>query len=536
VLERRDVIVVASVSCIYGLGSPEAYQGMLLDLEAGLSLPRQKFLNRLVEIQYERNDVDFHRGTFRVRGDTVEVFPAYEDERAVRIEFFGDEIESMAWIDPLRGRVLEKVKRAPIYPNSHYVTPEATLKQSIQSIQDELRERIQYYRRENRLVEAQRIEQRTMYDIEMIQEMGFCKGIENYSRHLTQREPGAAPPTLLEYFPKDFVLFVDESHLTIPQVGAMYEGDKSRKLTLVDYGFRLPSALDNRPLKFEEFMAITGTTIYVSATPGPFELQKSGAIQAEQVIRPTGLLDPVIEVRPATTQVDDLLGEIRRVVAAGFRVLVTTLTKRMAENLAQFYGEHSIRVKYLHSDIDTMERVAILRDLRLGTFDVLIGINLLREGLDLPEVALVAVMDADKEGFLRSERSLIQTFGRAARNSEGRVICYADKISEAMRRAIGETERRREKQILYNREHNITPKTVVKSIESLLPFGGGKTEETSGNIDFADLSRFELPARMSELKKAMKKAAGDLDFEEAARLRDEIKRLRDWELKHGSEA
>jgi len=442
-LERSDVIIVSSISCIYGLGSPEAYQGMLLYLETGREMKRQDVLKKLVEIQYKRNDVDFHRGTFRVRGDVVEVFPAYEEERAIRIEFFGDDIEAISSVDPLRVVRIEKLSRITIYPASHYFTSPENWKAAIESIRVELRERLQEFRAQGKLVEAQRLEQRTMFDLEMIEEVGFCQGIENYSRHLTGRGSGEAPPTLMDYFPKDWLLICDESHVSVPQIGGMYRGDRARKMTLVDHGFRLPSALDNRPLNFEEWEKILNQTMYVSATPGEYELKKSGGEVIEQVIRPTGLLDPVVEVRPATTQVDDLLKEIRIRAERKERVLVTTLTKRLAEDLTKYYTEQGVRVKYLHSDIETLERIEILRDLRLGVFDVLVGINLLREGLDLPEVSFVGILDADKEGFLRSARSLIQTMGRAARNSDGFVVLYADKMTDSMKRAIEETARRR---------------------------------------------------------------------------------------------
>lgn len=467
-LERNDVIIVASISCIYGLGSPDAYEGMLLYLEAGREFKRQDVLKKLVEIQYKRNDVDFHRGTFRVRGDVVEIFPAYEEERAVRIEFFGDDIETISTIDPLRGVRLEKLPRVTIYPASHYVTSQESRKTAVESIRIELRERLQEYRAQGKLIEAQRLEQRTMFDLEMIEELGFCQGIENYSRHLTGRSPGEAPPTLMDYFPKDWLLIVDESHVSVPQIGGMFRGDRARKMTLVDHGFRLPSALDNRPLNFEEWEKILNQTMYVSATPGEYELEKSGGEVVEQVIRPTGLLDPVVEVRPATAQVDDLLKEIRIRVERKERVLVTTLTKKLSEDLARYYTEQKIKVKYLHSDIETLERIEILRDLRLGVFDVLVGINLLREGLDLPEVSLVGILDADKEGFLRSPRSLIQTIGRAARNSDGRVILYGDKITVSMQRAMDETSRRRTVQEEYNLKHGVTPTTIVKSIRAAI--------------------------------------------------------------------
>jgi excinuclease ABC subunit B len=489
-LERDDVLIVSSVSCIYGLGSPEAYEGQLLYLEAGRELRRQDMLRKLVEIQYKRNDVDFHRGTFRVRGDVVEVFPAYEEERAIRIEFFGDEIESLSEIDPLRGVRTARLQRVTIYPGSHYVTTVENRRRAIESVRIELRERLGELKAAGRLLEAQRLEQRTLFDLEMIEELGFCQGIENYSRHLTGRAPGQAPPTLLEYFPKGWLLIVDESHVTVPQIGGMYRGDRARKSTLVEHGFRLPSALDNRPLNFEEWEASVHQAVYVSATPGNYELEKAGGELVEQVIRPTGLLDPVVEVRRASTQVDDLLGEIRKRVEKGDRVLVTALTKKLAEDLTQYYRERQVRVKYLHSDIETLERIEILRDLRLGAFDVLIGINLLREGLDLPEVSLVAILDADKEGFLRSDRSLIQTIGRAARNADGFVILYAEKVTESMRRALDETSRRRAIQEEHNRKHGIVPTTIRKAIA--VPIAPEGSESAGSLQDKAALAKRAL--------------------------------------------
>jgi excinuclease ABC subunit B len=532
-LSRRDVLIVASVSCIYGLGSPEAYYGMLIRLEEGMEMERNALLSRLVEIQYDRNDVDFHRGAFRVRGDTVEVFPAYEEDRALRIEFFGDEIESISEIDPLRGRVLDRIPRTAIFPASHYVATRPTLERAIKEIQEELRERIQYFRERNMLLEAQRIEQRTLFDIEMMEEMGYCQGIENYSRFLDGRHTGEPPATLFDYFPKDALLFIDESHVSVSQVGAMYRGDRSRKETLVNYGFRLPSALDNRPLTFEEFEARGLQTLYVSATPADYELKKAQGVVVEQIVRPTGLIDPPIEVRPATEQVDDLIHEIRETVRKGTRVLVTTLTKRMSEDLTGYLQELGIKVRYLHSDIHTMERMEIIRDLRRGEFDVLVGINLLREGLDLPEVSLVAILDADKEGFLRSERSLIQTCGRAARNVEGRVIMYADKVTRSMRACIDETERRRATQLEYNEEHGITPETVKKSLRTIL--------EDIAEKDYAELplvaeeegeyrSPKELRREIVRVKKEMLQAAAELDFEKAAELRDRMLGLEKREL------
>jgi excinuclease ABC subunit B len=533
-LERNDVIIVASVSCIYGLGSPEAYHGMLLYLEKGMEISREEILSKLVEIQYERNDIDFHRGTFRVRGDVIEVFPAHEENRAIRIELFGDEVENISEIDPLKGKVINVLDKVPVYPGSHYVTPPDRLQKAIQSIREELKERVGWFKSKNRLLEAQRLEQRTKFDLEMLQELGYCQGIENYSRHLTGRRPGEPPPTLLDYYPKDYLLFIDESHVTIPQLIGMYRGDRSRKETLVEYGFRLPSALDNRPLMFEEFEKRVHQIIYVSATPSEYEMEKSRGKVVEQIIRPTGLSDPLLEVKPAKNQVDDLLGEIQKRVKRKEKVLVTTLTKRMAEDLAEYYADLGIRVKYLHSDIDTLDRVEIIRDLRLGKFDVLIGINLLREGIDIPEVSLVAILDADKEGFLRSEKSLIQTFGRAARNVNGQVILYADKMTGAMDQAILETNRRRKIQEEYNRAHGITPQTVKKAVRNILASiyeADYFTIPTVSDFQEEYISIKEIPAIIQKLKKEMKEAASRLEFERAAEIRDKIHRLEEMELK-----
>lgn len=536
--DRRDVIIVSSVSCIYGLGSPEVYADMMIHLVLNTEMKRDHLLRELIRIQYQRNNVDFHRGMIRVRGDIVEVFPPYEEERALRIEFFGDYIERLCWVDPLTGKVLEDLDQVGVYPGSHYATPEENLKRAVGSIRDELRERIQHYQKEIKLLEAQRIEQRTLYDIEMIEQIGFCQGIENYSRHLTGRGPGDPPPTLLEYFPKDFVTFVDESHVTIPQIGGMYRGDRARKMNLVEHGFRLPSALDNRPLNFQEYEGMMNQVLYVSATPGEYELRKSEGVIVEQIIRPTGLIDPVIEVRPVKHQVDDLLKEIRERVKKQERVIITTLTKRSAEDLTEYYESLGVKVKYLHSEIETLERTEILRDLRLGVFDVLVGINLLREGIDIPELSLVGITDADKEGFLRSERSLIQTIGRAARNINGRVILYADRITDSMKKAMDETDRRRNIQMKHNEENGITPTSIKKKIKDGIGnlFDGsvamGLLNKDQPQSLFEKYSKAPegLGKDMDALRKKMKKHSENLEFEDAAKIRDEIKRLQILEL------
>ena len=527
-LERRDTIIVASVSCIYGLGSPESYFDLILFVEESSEVDRDALLRKLVDIQYQRNDFDFHRGTFRVRGDVVEVFPAYEESRAIRIEFFGDTVDAIAEIDPLRGKVLRRLDKIAIYPASHYVTTSSRLKRATKAIQEELTERLTELQKEDKLVESQRLEQRTRYDLALLREMGFCPGIENYSRHLDGRQPGEPPHTLLNYFPDNYLVFIDESHVTVPQIGGMYRGDRSRKTTLVEYGFRLPSALDNRPLSFHEFEHRAGQTVYVSATPGDYEREQGKGRIVEQLIRPTGLLDPEIAVRPAGEQVDDLLEEIRLRSEKGERVLVTTLTKRLAEDLTDYYQEIGIRVRYLHSDIDTLERVEIIRALRQGSFDVLIGINLLREGLDIPEVSLVAILDADKEGYLRSERSLIQTIGRAARNINGTVLLYADKITNSMQRAIDETLRRRRLQSKYNKKHGITPESIRKALYSPLVtvYEADHVTVPIVSEDSADYSAVrDLPRLIEQTRREMKAAAAALDFEQAAERRDRLQNL-----------
>ncbi len=527
-LTRRDVIIVASVSCIYGLGSPDAYLGMIVQLEKGREFPRDELLKRLVEIQYERNDIDFHRGTFRVRGDIVEIFPPYEDDQALRVEFFGDTIESLTLVDPLRGKKTGAVSKTAIYPGSHYVSSRDNLQRAINDIRVELAQTLAEYKGQNKLLEAQRLEQRTNFDLEMMEEMGYCQGIENYSRHLTGRQPGQPPPTLMEYLPHDALIIIDESHVTLPQLAGMYRGDRSRKATLVQYGFRLPSALDNRPLRFDEYETLPNQRIYISATPAAYEMQKARGVRVEQIIRPTGLVDPEIVVKPAKYQVDDLLSEIRERIEKNERVLVTTLTKRMAEHLTDYYAGLGIKVRYLHSDIHTLERVEIIRDLRLGAFDVLIGVNLLREGLDIPEVSLVAILDADKEGFLRSERSLIQTSGRAARNVAGKVIMYADQMTKSIQACLDETKRRRAIQQKYNEENDITPESIKKTISNVLgsiyeadyvTVPAGVQEHTT------PLREEDLPALIARLTKEMKQAAKNMEFEHAAALRDEIKEL-----------
>lgn len=536
-LERRDAIIVASVSAIYGLGDPQAYFSMVLHLLPGDRLDQRTVLRRLTELQYTRNELELTRGTFRVRGDVIDIFPAESEQEAVRLELFDEEIESIRAFDPLTGELGRPLARYTVFPKSHYVTPRENLLAAVEQIRIDLKLRLESLRMQNRLLEAQRLEQRTQFDLEMIAELGYCSGIENYSRYLSGRKPGEPPPTLFDYLPGEALLVIDESHVTIPQLGAMYKGDRSRKENLVEYGFRLPSALDNRPLKFEEFERLAPQTIYVSATPGPYELAHSDAV-AEQVVRPTGLVDPQVEIRPARTQVDDVLGEIRVRVEAGDRVLITTLTKRMAEDLTDFLAEHGVRVRYLHSDIDAVERIELVRGLRLGEFDVLVGINLLREGLDMPEVSLVAILDADKEGFLRSERSLIQTIGRAARNLNGRAILYADYITNSMRRAIDETDRRRHKQEAFNRQHGITPQGIQKSVEDIMETGrtipGRNLRDKNRRLRPEDRSLLADPVAMDkkirELETRMQRHARDLEFEQAAKVRDEIHRLREAQI------
>ena len=531
-LERRDVVIVATVSAIYGIGDPVDYHGMILHLREHEKVTRQNAIKRLTEMQYERNDVDFQRGRFRVRGDVIDIFPAENSEHAVRLTLFDDEVESLLLFDPLTGHILSRVPRFTVYPSSHYVTPRSTTLQAIETIKPELAERIAFFQRENKLVEAQRIEQRTRHDLEMLNEIGFCKGIENYSRHLSGRNPGEPPPTLLDYLPPDALMFIDESHVTIPQIGGMYKGDRVRKENLVNYGFRLPSAMDNRPLRFDEFERVMRQAVFVSATPAAYEAEHTGQV-VEQVVRPTGLVDPQIEVRPATNQVDDLMSEVNLRTAQGERVLVTTLTKRMAEDLTEYFSEHGIKVRYLHSDIETVERVEIIRDLRLGMFDVLVGINLLREGLDIPEVSLVAILDADKEGFLRSERSLIQTIGRAARHINGRALLYADRITDSMRRAMDETERRRNKQLLHNEQHGITPQGVQKRIKDIIDGAYDvdaerKTLKAAQNeAKYLAMSQKDVSREIKRLEKEMLQAARNLEFERAAELRDQLKKLRE---------
>jgi len=543
--ERRDVVIVASVSCIYGIGEPETYRGMHVGVETGQVVSRDALVRDLVAIQYERNDYDFRRGTFRVRGDVVEVFPAAAESEALRIELFGDSVDRIVTLDPLKGATTGVVPAARIYPASHYVTPADQIERAIGNVHEELRERLTFFRARNRLLEAQRLEQRTLFDVEMLREIGYCHGIENYSRHLAGRKPGQSPATLMNYLPKDALVIIDESHVTVPQIRGMYAGDRSRKEALVEYGFRLPSAFDNRPLTFDEFRAVTGQVLYVSATPGEYELERAGGVReapgtpyvggavAEQIIRPTGLMDPRIIVRPASIQVDDLMAEVRTRAERDERVLITTLTKRMAEDLTEYYQQNGLRVRYLHSDIDTLDRVAVIRDLRLGKFDALIGINLLREGLDLPEVSLVGILDADKEGYLRSATSLIQTAGRAARHVNGEVLMYADRVTGSMQEAIAETERRRAAQAAYNAEHGITPETVRKSIRELLETVSERdyyTVPVPQTVEAAPESAEALAARIAELEIAMKEAARRLDFERAAELRDQVKALRRVEL------
>ncbi len=532
-LERNDVIIVASVSCIYGLGSPEAYSGMLLYIEKDKEYSRDDVIKKLVEIQYERNDIDFHRGTFRVKGDVVEIFPAYEEDIAVRLVFFGDYVEDICEFEPLTGKIIKKKSKIAVYPGSHFVTPEKNLQKAIKEIRKELDNRVKYLRENNKILEAHRLLQRTNYDLEFLEEMGFCKGIENYSRYLTNRKQGERPPTLLNYFPEDYLLVIDESHVTIPQINGMYRGDRARKTTLVEHGFRLPSALDNRPLKFEEFEEMINQVIFVSATPGNYEYTHSGKFVTEQIIRPTGLTDPEIVIKPSSNQVDHLIGEINETIKKGNRVLVTTLTKRTAESLTDYLKDLKIKAVYLHSEIDTLDRIEIIRELRKGTYDVLVGINLLREGLDIPEVALVAILDADKEGFLRSETSLIQTVGRAARNINGKAILYADVITKSIERTVAETNRRREKQLEFNRKHNIIPQSIVKKISdnaNLLYmtdfFTVPASKITDETEEFKKIDRKKIPKMIKKLEKAMRKHAEMLEFEEAAEIRDKIVFLR----------
>jgi len=534
ILERKDTIIVASVSAIYGLGDPKSYMNMLLHLSKGEEIGQRAILRRLTELQYARNDVELRRSTYRVRGEVIDIFPADSDKEAVRVELFDDEIEQLSYFDPLTGEILRRVPRLTIYPKTHYVTPRQVLLDAVEDIKVELKERLKYLRDNDKLVEAQRLEQRTQFDIEMILELGYCSGIENYSRYLSGRQAGLAPPTLFDYLPDDALLIIDESHVTVSQIGAMYKGDRSRKQTLVEYGFRLPSALDNRPMRFDEFEKIAPQTIYVSATPGDYEIEHSGEV-VDQVVRPTGLIDPELEIRPVATQVDDLLSEVQVRAQKSERVLVTTLTKRMSEDLTDYLAEHGVRVRYLHSDIDTVERMEILRDLRLGEFDVLVGINLLREGLDLPEVSLVAILDADKEGFLRSTRSLIQTIGRAARNLHGKAILYADRITGSMQKAIDETERRRKKQLAHNKEHGITPKSVEKAVMDVMQAGYSDTKESTKQyakvaeekIEYNAMSPSQLEKQIAEMEKKMYQHAQNLEFEEAGKLRDEISHIRD---------
>jgi len=539
-MERRDSIIVASVSAIYGLGDPESYFKMVMHTKVGDAIDQRTLIRQLASMQYTRNDMDLARGTYRVRGDLIDIHPAETDDEAVRIELFDDIVESVSIFDPLTGEVRQRVPRYTIYPKSHYVTPREKVLGMFDVIKDEMRDRLKYFQSAGKLLEAQRLEQRTTFDLEMIQEVGFCSGIENYSRYLSGRNPGEPPPCLLDYLPPDALVVVDESHVTVPQLGAMYKGDRARKETLVEYGFRLPSAMDNRPLKFEEFQRLVPQTIYVSATPGPYELEKSGSSVVEQVVRPTGLVDPQVEIRPARTQVDDVLGEIRIRAEKHERVLITVLTKRMAEDLTDYLHENGVKVRYMHSDVDTVERAEIIRDLRLGVFDVLVGINLLREGLDLPEVSLVAILDADKEGFLRSDRSLIQTIGRAARHLEGRAILYADQVTDSMRRSIGETDRRRAKQQAFNLEHGITPRGVTKRIADLMRYGYAdgsgalpKAAEPKAGYE-ARLTSEQMGKKIAKLEKEMRVAAQNLEFEKAAKLRDDVRRLREQLLVHAA--